>query len=169
MGDGSSAWNDLIYQLRSAYEVALANGFSGTEEEWLQSLSGSQGEGGPEGPQGIQGVEGSAYTNVSESSSSLIVPTAQDLGSLKLLTSSSDITVLIGTSISPISQGNASLGRSFSFVQLSSGKITVTAEDPNAVTILSATTTSSRSQNSIISVIQIAENTWLVVGDLEVF
>lgn len=36
----------------SAYEVAVANGFVGTEVEWLASLV------GPEGPQGIQGIQG---------------------------------------------------------------------------------------------------------------
>ena len=39
----------------SAYEVAVNNGYTGTEEEWLESL---KGEIGPEGPQGIQGPEG---------------------------------------------------------------------------------------------------------------
>ena len=37
---------------KSAYEVAVDNGFVGTEEEWLTSLKGEQ------GPQGIQGVQG---------------------------------------------------------------------------------------------------------------
>ena len=36
----------------SAYEVAVANGFEGTELDWLASLE------GPEGPQGIQGETG---------------------------------------------------------------------------------------------------------------
>lgn len=36
----------------SAYEVAVANGFVGTEAEWLDSLV------GPEGPQGQQGIQG---------------------------------------------------------------------------------------------------------------
>ncbi|QAY26943.1 minor tail protein [Streptomyces phage Shawty] len=36
----------------SAYEVAVAEGFTGTEAEWLDSLE------GPQGPQGIQGVKG---------------------------------------------------------------------------------------------------------------
>lgn len=40
---------------RSAYEVALDNGFIGTEEEWLASLKGEQGIQGPEGPQGPAG------------------------------------------------------------------------------------------------------------------
>ena len=38
---------------KSAYQVAVDNGFSGTEEEWLASLV------GPQGPQGIQGPQGS--------------------------------------------------------------------------------------------------------------
>lgn len=37
---------------KSAYQVAVDNGFSGTEEEWLASLV------GPQGPQGIQGIQG---------------------------------------------------------------------------------------------------------------
>ena len=36
----------------SAYEIAVQQGYSGTEEEWLASLV------GPQGPQGIQGIHG---------------------------------------------------------------------------------------------------------------
>lgn len=49
---------------KSAYEIALQNGFEGTEEEWLESLKGEPGEKGekgdvgPAGPQGPQGVAG---------------------------------------------------------------------------------------------------------------
>lgn len=39
---------------KSAYEVAVENGFSGSESQWLASLV------GPAGPQGIQGVAGPA-------------------------------------------------------------------------------------------------------------
>lgn len=42
----------------SAYEVAVANGFMGTEPEWLLSLKGAQGERGLQGEQGIQGIQG---------------------------------------------------------------------------------------------------------------
>lgn len=45
----------------SAYEVAVANGFDGTVEEWLLSLEGPQGpqgEVGLTGPQGEQGIPG---------------------------------------------------------------------------------------------------------------
>jgi len=36
----------------SAYAIAIANGFVGTEEEWIESLVGPQGETGPAGPPG---------------------------------------------------------------------------------------------------------------------
>lgn len=39
----------------SAYEIAVANGFVGSEAVWLASLQGPEGE---QGPQGIQGPEG---------------------------------------------------------------------------------------------------------------
>jgi hypothetical protein len=42
----------------SAYEVAIDNGFVGTEAEWLVSLVGPQGETGETGPQGEQGIQG---------------------------------------------------------------------------------------------------------------
>jgi hypothetical protein len=45
----------------SAYEVAVANGFVGTELQWLASLvgpKGDKGDTGDQGPQGIQGIQG---------------------------------------------------------------------------------------------------------------
>lgn len=49
----------------SAYEVAVENGFVGTEEQWLEYLrqgpkgdKGDTGATGPQGPQGIQGNQG---------------------------------------------------------------------------------------------------------------
>ena len=54
----------------SAYDIAVANGFVGTEAEWLESLVGADGAQGPQGdpgpagadgaqgPQGIQGPQG---------------------------------------------------------------------------------------------------------------
>lgn len=46
----------------SAYEIAKANGFVGTEEAWLASLKGERGSKGEKGEPGIQGESGaSAY------------------------------------------------------------------------------------------------------------
>ena len=42
----------------SAYEIAVANGFVGTEVEWLASLKGDQGIQGEVGPQGPAGTDG---------------------------------------------------------------------------------------------------------------
>ena len=46
---------------RSAYEVAVANGFSGTQVEWLASLKGKDGAQGGQGIQGIQGPAGKDF------------------------------------------------------------------------------------------------------------
>lgn len=42
----------------SAYEVAVKNGFIGTETQWLDSLVGETGEPGPQGLPGIPGSDG---------------------------------------------------------------------------------------------------------------
>lgn len=42
----------------SAYEVAVVNGFTGTEQEWLASLKGEDGAPGEQGPQGPVGPQG---------------------------------------------------------------------------------------------------------------
>ena len=45
---------------KSAYQIAVEHGFSGTEAEWLASLKGPIGETGPQGIQGPQGERGPA-------------------------------------------------------------------------------------------------------------
>lgn len=42
----------------SAYQIAVDNGFDGTEEEWLASLKGDRGEKGVQGLQGLTGADG---------------------------------------------------------------------------------------------------------------
>lgn len=77
IGDGNRRWNELSYltgagaEGDSAYEVAVNNGFVGTESQWLASLVGPQGptgatgatgatgSTGPQGPQGTAGATGS--------------------------------------------------------------------------------------------------------------
>ena len=49
-------------QGKSAYEVAVENGYSGTVTEWLVSLTGAKGDKGDNGDKGNQGIAGkSAY------------------------------------------------------------------------------------------------------------
>lgn len=44
---------------KSAYEIAVINGFSGTESEWLESLKGADGKDGVDGQPGKDGANGS--------------------------------------------------------------------------------------------------------------
>jgi len=47
---------------KSAYEIALENGFEGTQSEWLASLKGADGQDGQDGQAGAAGADGkSAY------------------------------------------------------------------------------------------------------------
>lgn len=65
IGDGTTAWADLVgfesvvgADGESAYEIAVSNGFVGTEEDWLASLIGPQGPTGPAGADGATGPAG---------------------------------------------------------------------------------------------------------------
>lgn len=57
-GGGSGETDTPGADGKSAYEVAVANGFGGTEAEWLESLKGADGATGPQGPQGEKGQDG---------------------------------------------------------------------------------------------------------------
>lgn len=99
----------------SAYEVAVANGFVGTEAEWLASLvgpegpqgdtgaQGEQGIQGPEGPQGIQGPEGpqgpagaSAVTGIAPTTGTAYTVLAADAGVYRRLTNAGAKTITVG-------------------------------------------------------------------------
>lgn len=43
---------------KSAYEIAVENGFVGTEAEWLESLKGEDGQDGTNGRDGVNGQDG---------------------------------------------------------------------------------------------------------------
>ncbi|MCC9021846.1 hypothetical protein [Bacillus nakamurai] len=54
--------NVSIITGKSAYDIAVDNGFSGTVEEWLVSLKGEKGNTGAKGATGAAGKDGkSAY------------------------------------------------------------------------------------------------------------
>lgn len=48
---------------KSAYEIAVNNGFEGDETEWLASLKGPEGERGPAGTDGKDGAQGPPGVN----------------------------------------------------------------------------------------------------------
>lgn len=47
-----------IAQAKNAYQIAVENGFEGTEAEWLQSLKGEKGADGKDGINGKDGIDG---------------------------------------------------------------------------------------------------------------
>jgi len=67
IGDGTNPWNNLPYggvDGASAYGIAVANGFVGTEQQWLDSLVGADGVGVPPGGdpgQVLSKVDGQDY------------------------------------------------------------------------------------------------------------
>lgn len=67
IGNGVDRWTDLGYLSGegsqgpaglSAYQVAVNNGYIGTEAQWLLSLQGADGDPGPQGPPGADGTDG---------------------------------------------------------------------------------------------------------------
>jgi hypothetical protein len=63
IGTGSANWASLPYFTQgvaglSAYQVAVANGYVGTQSAWLASLVGATGATGPAGPTGLTGATG---------------------------------------------------------------------------------------------------------------
>jgi hypothetical protein len=67
LGDGLSNWNTLpAVNGNSAYQLAVANGYSGTETQWLESLVGPT---GPQGPPGVTNAHESVVTISTDSGS----------------------------------------------------------------------------------------------------
>lgn len=58
---------------RSAYEIAVANGFIGTEVEWLENLKGIDGKDGADGLPGKDGVDGEPGANGTDGKSAYII------------------------------------------------------------------------------------------------
>lgn len=67
---------------KSAYEIAVDNGFTGSEQEWLASLKGEQGIQGERGPQGIQGEQGDRGESFWETNPQALAFYPQDDGTL---------------------------------------------------------------------------------------
>lgn len=65
---------------KSAYEIAIEQGFSGTESQWLASLVGPKGDKGDEGEKGDQGEAGHSFEFIAlvETVEGLPVPTPEN-------------------------------------------------------------------------------------------
>ena len=55
---GADFSNTITIHGKSAYEIAVQNGFVGNEDQWLESLRGPVGPEGPAGPIGPEGPQG---------------------------------------------------------------------------------------------------------------
>ncbi|MFF0630394.1 collagen-like protein [Streptomyces sp. NPDC004296] len=68
----------------SAYEVAVADGFSGTPADWLASLVGPRGATGPQGPQGPVGAPGAPglVQSVNGQAAAAVILAAGDVGAI---------------------------------------------------------------------------------------
>lgn len=65
-------------QGKSAYQIAVENGFEGTVEEWLKSLKGTDGKDGIDGQNGANGKDGIGITSTEISESGELVLTYSD-------------------------------------------------------------------------------------------
>ena len=63
----------------SAYQIAVKNGYSGTEEEWLESLKGEPGEKGEQGEPGEPGTPGLPVARASSGDGIAYTATGDDL------------------------------------------------------------------------------------------
>jgi len=82
---------------KSAYQIALDTGYVGTENQWLQTLIGSQGPQGPQGPVGPQGAAGSNLLGTFANTATLQTshPAATNTGSVAVVGSSSPFKIRI--------------------------------------------------------------------------
>ena len=64
---------------KSAYEVAVNNGYTGTEQEWIESLKGEQGEKGDRGDSGVTIPINGFFTMYVDEDSNLYVLSETDM------------------------------------------------------------------------------------------
>lgn len=76
----------------SAYQIAVKNGYSGTEEEWLESLKGDPGEKGDTGEKGEKGEQGEPGTP------SLPIARGDSNGGIAYTATGDDLPVVLATS-----------------------------------------------------------------------
>lgn len=154
VGNGTDTWNALPYApdrgaagpqgptgpqgpqgLRgpdglSAYEVAVSNGFVGTEAQWLASLKGADGldgtdgTNGAQGPQGPQGPQGIAGVGV---------PPGGNTGQLLSKNSANDYDLVWATVSASVPDGSVTLAKLASDFSLPPAKVSGTALTTSSV------------------------------------
>ena len=74
----NKALEKAIAQAKNAYQIAVENGFEGTESEWLQSLKGEKGADGKDGKDGTNGADGRGITSSEINASGELILTYSD-------------------------------------------------------------------------------------------
>lgn len=170
--------NNLTLALRaevttsgSAYQIALLQGFVGTEAQWLASLV---------GPQGVGLVAGGTTGQVLVKNTATDYDcTWQDLTHMEIVSITGDTTVaashvgkyLRTTSASTVTitvaadaTTNLPIGSVVQIRRAAAGAVVIAAA--SGVTITSSGTMTLRAQNSTVSLIKVAADTWDLMGDV---
>lgn len=161
----------------SAYQIALLQGFVGTEAQWLASLV------GPAGATGSAGVGiptgGTAGQVIVKNSGTNYDLAWQDLTHFSIVTVAASLTLntshsgkylrttsssLVTITVPPDSTANLDIGKPIQIRQAGTGTLTIAAGA--GVTITSPGSLTARAQNSTVSLVKVAANTWDLIGDL---
>lgn len=173
----------------SAFDVAVAAGFSGDVAAWLESLqgpagqrgatgargpagpSGPQGPIGPAGPMGADGAQGPAgpvgadgrsVATVRDISATRIVVGAGDDGAVLSATANSAVEVVLPSD----AEAALRVGALVHVVQSGAGAATMRAGDGATVHIAEGFTPTTRMRHGAISALKVGTNAWRVHGDV---
>jgi hypothetical protein len=126
--------------------------------------TGSEGPTGPTGPQGEQGIQGDPAEwdtpQLIDTTSSTTTLEVEQAGKLIKCTNSSSINIVIPTNEAE----EFSIGQRVDIIQYGTGQVTVLGD--TGVDVRSTPTNKLRARYSTASIIKIAENEWVLAGDL---
>ena len=144
VGDGATAWNSLAY-------------------------GGLQGPTGPTGAAGLPGANGAngqdltaVYTEINTQAGTTYTLAANDYSKLTSFTSSSSITVTVPLN----SSVSIPVGACIDLIQSGVGQATI--QGAGGVTVNCSVLPKTRTQYSIVSLIKMATDSWVLTGDLAV-
>lgn len=155
-------WDGTVWRKinagKSAYGVAVDNGFTGTEAEWLASLVGADGTTGATGATGATGPSGSPTRTIRSVSSSTTLQSG-DLNQMVRFTGTSSQVLTVNDVLTA--------GTSVEVIQDNSGSVEF--QSGAGVTLLSSTGLfTANSQNSVVTIRCVASGQYRLSGELTV-
>jgi hypothetical protein len=161
---GGKAWtyNGSVWVLnprtasKTAYDIAVENGFVGTEAAWLASLVGANGANGATGATGATGPAGSPTRTIRSVSSSTALQSG-DLNQMVRFTGTSSQVLTVNDVLTP--------GTSVQVLQDNSG--VVEFQSGAGVTLLSSNGVfQTKGQNSFVLIVCVASGQYRLTGDI---